>query len=116
MLLRHFGVFVQNIKLIDSILLQLGFECIYNEDENVNYKVCNVRKYALDTYYVIELIENGSRARGNSFHISIDGNVPDYMLQYRIEKFIPKDDNLLVDFVYINDSIYFEFVRNKNEL
>lgn len=107
------GIFVQDINYVEDILVKLGFTCYYKEDEVINYQVNNVRKYS--DYYdnALELIENKSRARGNSFHICFNGEVPEFMKQYRIDKYIPNDDNLLVDFVYIDDSIYFEFVRNK---
>jgi hypothetical protein len=111
MQLRHIGIFVQDISLIESILEQLGFENIYNCNEMVNYELCNIRKYLYSDGNILELIENKSRARSNSFHLCFDGNVPDFMLQYRVEKFEPRDKTLEVFFVYINDSIYFEFVK-----
>jgi hypothetical protein len=115
MLIRHTGIFVQKIELIDSILLQLGFVKTYNEKELFNNEKVEINKYIYKGCK-FEFIENSSRSRSNSFHICFDGNIPDFMLQYQIERFIPKDESLLVDFVYINDSVYFEFVRNKNEL
>ena len=113
MQLRHMGIFVQNINLIESILEQLGFENIYNCDEIINYELCNIRKYLDGDGEILELIQSKARSRGNSFHLCFDGNVPDFMLKYRVDKFIPKDDKLEVYFVYINDSIYFEFVKEK---
>jgi hypothetical protein len=117
MVLRHVGVFVNNIELIDSILLKLGFSQIYNEVEIINYRYDTVRKYLNNgDGSILEVIEDSSQARSNSFHLCFDNEIPEFMRQYYIEKYIPKDNSLSVDFVYINDSIYFEFVRNKNEL
>jgi hypothetical protein len=114
MVLRHVGVFVNNIELIEFILLKLGFNKIYDEREVVNYKHATIRKYLNNgDGFVLEVIEDNSRARSNSFHLCFDNEIPEFMRQYYIEKYIPKDESLLVDFVYINDSIYFEFVRNK---
>jgi hypothetical protein len=114
MVIRHVGIFVNNIELINSILLKLGFNNIYDETETINYRSVNVRKYINNgDGSILEIIEDGSRARGNTFHLCFDNDVPDFMKQYRIEKFEPNDKSLLVDFIFINDSIYFEFVRNK---
>jgi hypothetical protein len=110
-MLRHVGIFVQDINLIESILLQLGFENIYNCNEMVNYELCNIRKYLYNDDNILELIQSKTRSRGNTFHLCFNGNVPDFMLQYRVKKFEPKDETLEVYFVYINDSIYFEFVK-----
>lgn len=116
MLIRHTGIFVDDINKIEFILLQLDFEKIYDEYEYIDYQLCNVRKFLYSDNYILELIRSPSRARGSTFHISIEGEIPEFMKKYRIESHLPKDQTLLVDFVYINDSIYFEFVRSKNEL
>ena len=117
MLIRHTGIFVQDIKFCESVLVRLGFVKFYDEYEMINNTKAIVRKYYNnENKYYLELIENSTRARSNSFHISFDGDIPDFMKQFRIEKYDPINKLLLVDFVYINDSIYFEFVRNKDEL
>jgi hypothetical protein len=114
MVIRHVGIFVNNIELIGSILLKLGFNQIYDKMELINYRYVTVRKYLNNgDGSILEIIEDGSRARSNSFHLCFDNDIPDFMKQYRIEKFEPNDKSLLIDFIFINDSIYFEFVRNK---
>jgi hypothetical protein len=112
--IRHTGIFVQDIKLCESVLVRLGFIKDYDEYEKINYEDAIVRKYYnKENKYYLELIESKTRARSNSFHLCFDGDVPIFMEQYSVKKFEPNDDSLLVDFVFINDSIYFEFVRNK---
>jgi hypothetical protein len=118
MQLRHTGIFVQDIKLCESILVRLGFIKDYDEYEKINYEDVIARKYYnKENKYYLELIESKTRARSNSFHLCFDGDVPIFMKQYRIEKYEPINKSLIVFFVYISDSIYFEFVKEStNEL
>jgi hypothetical protein len=104
------GIFVKDIEKVSYIMRQLGFEEIYNKIEEIGHVV----KFQVGNAK-IELIQD-KEAIENSFHICVDGGIPDFMLVYAKIKYEPFDGNLLVDFVYINDSIYFEFVRDKNDI
>lgn len=115
MLIRHCGIYVRNIYLVDSILIKLGFIKVYDEIEIWQNEKTNIRKYTTCSDYKIELIESRN-ILPDSFHICLEMEVPFFMREYAVIKGVPFDKNLLVDFVSINDSVYFEFVRKKNEL
>ncbi|MDD5650969.1 MAG: hypothetical protein PHF86_11220 [Candidatus Nanoarchaeia archaeon] len=117
MIIKHFGLYVKNIELVHSIFLKLGFSCTYNEIEIWENKETNIRKYIYKGQK-LELIQNDN-AICNSYHICIEGKIPNFLQDYNVlrdytilegKAFNPK---LKLFFVYIGDSIYFEFVRSK---
>jgi hypothetical protein len=113
--IRHCGFLVQNIDWVSSVLEKLNFFIIY--DGNEYYQGCTrrIKKYKSDNL-VIELIQ-GFNIYNNSCHISLSMDIPFWMLNdrsYIVQGYKnPNDPSLEVTFVYINDSIYFEFVKEK---
>jgi hypothetical protein len=113
--IRHFGVFIQDMKWVSSVLEKLGFFVIYDNNELLFNQVRQIKKYKLDNL-IIELIQ-GFNYQNNHYHISLTMEVPDFMKNdksYIIQKYNnPNNPSLEVTFVYINDSLYFEFVKEK---
>lgn len=112
MQIRHFGVYVKDVKFVGIFLEHLGFTLIYQNTEDVNGKEFKIRKY-VNEHLTIELIED-RYAIVNTAHISVDGPVPYIFKKYTTihydEPAIPSYD---VNFVYIDDGLYFEFVERK---
>lgn len=103
---------MRNMRAVENILLQLDFKKIYDEVELFNKSKVNIRKYSRDDFGTLELIENPN-ARINGFHICFKGPVPKFLGKHTLVQGEPFDKSLELFFVYIGDSIYFEFVRNK---
>lgn len=120
--IRHIGIYVKNIKQAHEILLKLGFELVYSENEILDGIETNVKKYLYkeeekegkQKEFTLELIQS-KQPVANNFHICIDGPIPGFLKEYNVIKGNPFNKDLLVDFVFTNDSIYFEFVRNKKD-
>lgn len=113
MLVRHIGGFVNDIEKVSNILIQLGYIKIYDEIESIG----KVQKFILEDNRYIEIIEqNYKRHSLNTWHISINSDIPDFLHKYKGKCYKARNTDLIVTFVYINDTIYFEFVRDKNEL
>jgi len=110
--IRHIGFFVNDIYYVSHIFVMLGFECVYDEKEYFAKKYRIIRKYELNGIK-IELIEC-DKVPKNIYHICFDGDIPDFLLDETIAVGNPLDKKLESFFVYTDDSIYFEFVRNKN--
>lgn len=111
--IRHFGIYVKNIELVHDILMKLGFSITYYQNEIWDGKETNIRKYIYKGQK-LELIQS-DEAICNSYHISIDGKVVPFLRDYNVVKKEGFNKELILEFVYIGDSIYFEFVRKKND-
>lgn len=113
MQIRHIGVFVKDIGFIDEVFSQLGLKKVYDEIEIWGGKKTNIKKYLFEDSK-IELIQ-GDNVFLNTFHLSFNGDIPNILLNHHhyIMNGIPFDKNIETFFVFIDDSIYFEFVREK---
>jgi len=111
MLVRHFGIYVKDIEKVTSILIKLGLEKVYDVMES---PVLISRKFRIGNGK-IEILKNiYFNPDKNITHLSFDGEIPEFMKKYHIESLQPFDSSLEVDMVFIDDSIYFEFVRRKD--
>lgn len=115
MQIRHAGIFVRNINKVEKILIDIGFVKVYDEMEIWAGKKTNIRKYLSSEGVKLELIQN-ENALLNTFHLAIEGDICDELL-FDMNSYIVYgeafDKNLEMLFVYIDDSIYFEFVKEK---
>ena len=113
--MRHIGFFVRDINFMGAIFNKLGFSLIYHEVESVNGIDSIIEKYEYSDNLVIELIENNNIGL-DQYHICFNGPVPYFLRNFDIRIGVPFDKNIKLSFVYVGDSIYFEFVESKNEL
>lgn len=117
MQLRHFGVLVNHASRVESFLVRLGLTKTYDEIETFDSLKVRVCKFSFPGGGTFEIIED-TAIHLQSFHLCVDGGVPDWLRQaaFRVEEGTPHNPNLKSEFVYIGDTIYFEFVENKNGL
>jgi hypothetical protein len=116
MLIRHTGIYVDNIVQYDHIFTRLGFIKIYDEWEKVNGDDVNIKKYFdKENNYLLELLyDRKFDIVKNSSHLCFYGELPDCMKCHYVVEGKPFNKKYKQWFVYVDDSIYFEFVKEKD--